>query len=130
MTVILDACQTTVPVGFEANCTAAEAPGDPVVFSKTTAGTVERLYSNTYDNRLVVGIIVSKSSDTECIVVTMGILEGIAAGLSEGLPVWISETGGVTTTRPPSGDLQIIGNAVGTDAISVNIEMRKTRVSP
>lgn len=129
MTVILDACQTTVPVGFEANCTAAEAPGDPVVFSKTTAGTVERVYSNTYDNRLVVGVIVSKSSDTECIVVTMGILDGLGPGLQEGLPVWISATGGLTTTRPLSGDLQVIGNAVGTDAVSVNIEMRKTRIS-
>jgi hypothetical protein len=127
MTVILDACQTTVPVGFQADCTANENIGDPVVFSVTDDGAVESLSSNVYDNRLVVGIINSKLSDTRCIVITMGILENISSGLTRGLPLWVSATGGLTTTKPSSGHWQVLGNAINSTSVSVNIEMRKVK---
>ena len=127
MTVILDACQTTVPVGFQADCTASESIGDPVVFSTTDDGAVESITSNVYDNRLVVGIINAKSSDTRCTVITMGILENISTGLTRGLPLWVSATGNLTTTKPPSGHWQVLGNAISSTSISVNIEMRKVK---
>lgn len=130
MTVILDACQTTVPVGFEADCTVAENVGDPVVFSKTDDRMVESLSTNVYDTRLVVGVIRSKSSDTRCMVVTMGILEDITSGLSRGAPLWVGTSGELTTTRPASGHWQILGNAISSTSISVNIEMRKVITSP
>lgn len=127
MTIILDACQTTVPVGFSADCSISESIGDPVVFSTTDDGAVERLTSNVYDSRLVVGIITSKPSPTTCVVVTMGILNEITSGLTRGLPVWVSATGGLTTTKPASGHWQILGNAISATSLSVNIEMRKVK---
>lgn len=127
MTIILDACQTTVPVGFEADCSVAELVGDPVIFSTSDDDSVERLTSNIYDSRLVVGIITEKLTPTRCIVVTMGILNDITTGLSRGLPVWVSETGGLTTTKPASGHWQVLGNAINSTSMSVNIEMRKVK---
>jgi len=127
MTVIIPACQTTVPVGFTSNCTALEQIGDPIVFSTTDDDSVERLTSNNYDSRLVVGIINEKPTPTTCVVITMGILNDITSGLSRGLPVWVSSTGGLTTTKPPSGHWQILGNAISSTSISVNIEMRKVK---
>ena len=127
MTIILDACQTTVPVGFTADCTAAEQIGDPVVFSTIDDGAVESLTSNVYDTRLVVGIINAKASDTTCTVITMGILEDITTGLSRGLPLWVDTSGKITTTKPSTGHWQVLGNAISATSISVNIEMRKVK---
>jgi hypothetical protein len=127
MTIVIPACQTTVPVGFTSNCTALEQVGDPVVFSTTDDDAVERLTSNVYDSRLVVGIITEKPTPTTCTVITMGILNSIASGLSRGLPVWVSPTGGLTTDKPPSGHWQVLGNAISESSISVNIEMRKVK---
>jgi len=128
MTRIIPACRTTVPVGFEANCTIAEAIGDPVVFSTSGDNVVERLTSNSYDSRLVIGVISEKLTPTTCIVVTMGILENIATGLSRGLPLWVSPTGSITTTRPLTGDLQVLGNAISPESVAINIEMRKVKL--
>lgn len=115
-----------IPLGFNATCTIVEQIGDPVVFHDTVDGRVESLTDNVYDSRLVVGIIQAKSSDTECFVVTLGILEGIAAGLDSGAAVWVSTTGGLTTTKPATGHLQVLGDAVSSTDISVNIEKRKS----
>ena len=104
-----------------------EQVGDPVVFSTTDDDAVERLTSNVYDSRLVVGIITEKPTPTTCTVITMGILNSIASGLSRGLPVWVSPTGGLTTDKPPSGHWQVLGNAISESSISVNIEMRKVK---
>lgn len=127
MTIVIPACQTTVPVGFTSDCTVAEQVGDPVVFSTLDDDSVERLTSNVYDSRLVVGIITEKPTPTTCIVITMGILTDITSGLSRGLPVWVSLTGGLTTTKPASGHWQVLGNAISATSISVNIEMRKVK---
>jgi hypothetical protein len=116
----------TIPLGFLATCTVAETVGDPVIFHATNADQVERLTSNSYDTRLVVGVIHSKTSPTQCFVVTMGILEGITSGLTQGQPIWISPTGTLTTTKPTTGHLQVIGNAVASTDVSVAIESRKT----
>lgn len=132
MTIILD-CDfikkgevADIPIGFLATCTASDAVGDPVIFHATVAGQVESLASNVYDG-LVVGLIESKTSDTDCFVVTLGIPPSIAlAGLDEGKPCWVGTSGGVTTTKPATGHLQVIGNAVSTTSLSINIEMRKT----
>jgi hypothetical protein len=132
MTIILD-CDflkkgeaANIPIGFLATCTVSDVVGDPVIFHPTVAGQVENISSNVYDG-LVVGLISSKSSDTDCFVVTLGIPpEIILAGQDEGNPSWVSTTGGVTTTKPVTGHLQVIGNAVSPTSISINIEMRKT----
>lgn len=118
----------TVPIGFEALCSASEAIGDPVVFSLTLDKTVERITSNVY-TQLVVGIINEKPTVTTCIVIVMGILDGIATGLSKGEAVWVSTSGGLTTTRPVTGHLQGLGIAISPTGIIVNIEQNKVILS-
>jgi hypothetical protein len=119
----------TIPLGFLAGCTTSEAAGDPVIFSDTTANVVERLTSNVYDTRLVVGIIHSKPTSTTAFVVTTGVLANVATGLAQGQTVWVSPTGGLTTTRPTTGHLQVIGSAIGSTDVSVSPEERKTILS-
>ena len=118
----------TVPIGFEALCSASEVIGDPVVFSLTLDKTVERITSNVY-TQLVVGIINEKPTVTTCIVIVMGILDGIATGLSRGEAVWVSTSGGLTTTRPVTGHLQGLGIAISPTGIIVNIEQNKVILS-
>ena len=115
-----------VPMGFDTKCTAAEAAGDPVIFSPTVDDTVIKLDDNSYGGDLVIGIIQQKLTITTCRVIMIGVLDNIATGLTRGKPVWVSETGGLTTTKPTSGDLQILGNAFSSTGILVNIESRKT----
>lgn len=134
MTIILD-CDfvkkgeaSDIPIGFLATCTASDVVGDPVIAHATVAGRVESLASNVYAG-LVIGVIESKTSDTDCFVVTLGIPPTIVlAGLDEGKPAWVSTTGGITTTKPATGHQQIIGNAISNTLVSYNIEMRKSIV--
>ena len=114
----------TVPIGFEAFCSASELIGDPVVMSLTLDKTVERITTNVY-SQLVVGIINEKPTPTTCVVIVMGILDGIAAGLTRGDALWVSPTGGITTTRPVTGHLQGLGIAVAGTDIIVSIEQNK-----
>ena len=129
MTKIIDACIKSVPiVAFESECNIEASIGDPVVFSQSDDNTVESLTSNVYDNRLVVGIISAKAEPTQCTVVTMGILENITTGLTRGLPLWVALDGSLTTTKPSSGHLQVLGNSISSTSISVNLEMRKVKL--
>jgi hypothetical protein len=114
-----------VPMGFEATCDVAVVAGDPVRFSDTIDGEVERLLNNTF-NGLVVGIVSEKPTSTTCIVILIGLLSGIGSGFTKGQPVWVSPAGHTTTTRPTSGHLQILGNATSSTDIVVNLEQRKT----
>lgn len=113
-----------VPVGFEAECAASDNVGDPVVLDASVDDRVESLSSNVYDD-LVVGIIQTKISTTRCIVIVMGLLVGITTGLTRRKAVFISTTGGLTTTPPPTGHQQIIGQAVNDTDIVININNQK-----
>lgn len=114
----------TVPIGFEADCSVAEQVGDPVVFSETIDKKVERITSNIYNN-LVVGIINEKPTPTTCIVIVSGILDNVTTGLSRGKAIFVSTTGGLTTTKPATGHLQIIGMALSATGLNVNIGTEK-----
>jgi hypothetical protein len=116
-----------IPLGFNATCTISEQVGDPVVLHDSIDGQVERLASNVYD-KLVIGIIASKSSDTECFVVVAGVLDPIGpGGYDQALnTVWVSPTGSLTTTKPVTGHLQVLGRATSSTGIVVSIENRKT----
>jgi len=129
MTIVIDACKNTVPiVAFDSECNIEASIGDPVVFSQTDDNAVESLTSNVYDNRLVVGIISNKTSPIQCTVVTMGIMDNITTGLTRGLPLWVDTDGSLTTTKPASGHLQVLGNSISSTSISVNLEMRKVKL--
>jgi hypothetical protein len=127
MVQILEACFQNIQLGFEADCTVAESIGDPVVFSDLTDDLVEKLSDNVYGSKKVVGIILSKSSDTRCFVMTAGIFDPIpgAPVLDRSESVWVSTSGGLTTTKPATGHLQVLGQAISTTGMSVSIEPRK-----
>jgi len=131
MTIVLEAClDKAVIVSFEAECDVTTVIGDPVIFSSIVDGKVDSLPNNSYGGSLVVGLVTSKPSPLVCEVATMGILTDIATGLTRGKPVWVSLTGGLTTTKPATGDLQVLGNAISPTSVAVNIEMRKVKQTP
>lgn len=115
----------TVPLGFEANCTEDEIVGDLVVFSLTVDYTVERLTSNSYDSRLVVGIINEKPTPTTAIVIVLGIVTGLASGLDRGRAVFVGTDGKPTTTVPTTGDRQIVGMALSATDFVVRVDVNK-----
>ena len=119
-----DASNVLVPLGFLADCEASDAVGDPVVVDAAVDDKVESISSNVYDD-LVVGIIHEKLSATRCVVVVMGLLPGISSGLTRRKAVFISPTGGLTTTPPATGHQQIIGQAVNSTDVVVNINNSK-----
>jgi hypothetical protein len=102
----------------------ADSVGDPVVVDANIDDKVESLSNNIYDD-LVIGIIQEKLTDTRCIVVVMGLMNGIATGLTRRKAVFISTTGGLTTTPPATGHQQIIGQAVNSTDIVVNVNNQK-----
>jgi hypothetical protein len=72
-----------------------------------------------------VGIIKEKLTTTSCIVVIAGILENITTGLTANKAVFVSLTGGLTTTKPATGHLQIMGTALSSTSMVVNVSSEK-----
>lgn len=97
-------------------CDASAAVGDLVVASQNVSDTVEVVSTNVY-NDLIFGVIISKPTSTQAEVLISGRLDGFFTGLTFGKSVFVSETGGLTTTKPATGHVQIIGRAIKSDSI-------------
>jgi hypothetical protein len=110
------------PSGFVATCTIADAVGDPVIVS--APDTVTSFATNVYAD-LCVGIIFEKPTDTTCVVVIGGIVRAITTGLVANKAVFVSTTGALTTTKPATGHLQIMGTALTTTDMVVNVAQNK-----
>jgi hypothetical protein len=71
-----------------------------------------------------IGVIISKSSDTDCVVQLFGPMVGIVSGLSESKPCVVDIDGRITQNSPtPIGlttNLWIIGTATSGNEIFVN----------
>jgi hypothetical protein len=104
-------------------CDAGAAVNDVVRMSTTVDSKVDTLTSNTYSN-LAIGVIASKPSTTTCYTRILGLHTGLA-GLTRAKPVFVSPSGIPTTTVPVSGSLQIIGVAVSSTAMIINVAMYK-----
>lgn len=116
-----------VPLGFEADCNLTDAVGDPVKVE--SAGKVTGVSTNVYTN-LMVGILKEKLTDTRCIVIIAGFLSGITSGLSQNKAVFISTSGGLTTTPPTTGHLQTIGTAISPTDLIVSAAPSKVILAP
>lgn len=121
-TVIDDNTIITTPLGFEADCAAGDVVGDPVIVS--APDTVSSFPTNIYPD-LCVGIIKEKLTTTRCVVVIGGILKNITTGLTANKAVFVSDTGGLTTTPPTTGHLQIMGTALSSTDMVVNVSQEK-----
>ena len=118
---------TIAQFGFTATCDPDLDVGSPVVVSETVDEKVEGLTDNNYGKRRVVGIVYSKPSPTAttCFVAEFGTIEITGASFTRSEPVWVSTTGGLTSTAPSSGDIQSVGVALSATKIRLNIDPRK-----
>lgn len=102
---------------FNAFCTAIEQVGDWIYIKNNATKTVAAAKADNPATSLVKGIIISKSTDFNCVVQTDGIV--FLSGLTEGTRYFLSATvaGAMTTTIPASGTGHIV-RSVGTSLTS------------
>ena len=99
------------------NCSTTSSSGDLVYESDSISNGVDVSTSNT-DNRNIVGIILSKPTTTTCRVLFEGTYNVSLSGLSKGDKVYLSNSGAITSAKPTSGYVQILGNAIDSDAVN------------
>ncbi len=113
---------------FAANCLSADRVGDCVYSSAPPASgvvQVTRCDPFNYATLPAIGVIVSKSTSTNCVVQYGGILTGVYGGLERPLPVFLASDGGLTHAVPTADVghpvwLQHMGSAVGESVIALN----------
>lgn len=110
------------PSGFAAACAISDSVGDPVIV--TSPGVVTSFALNVYPD-LCVGIIYEKPTPTSCIVVIGGIVEGVTVGLTANKAVFVSTSGQLTTTKPATGHIQVMGTALTSTDMVVNVAPSK-----
>lgn len=91
-------------------CLATVAVGDLVVPSELTAGNVETLSTNVYNN-LCLGVVISKPTLTTAEVLVSGRLTGLS-GLPIGRPLFVGTSGALTAIKPATGHLQTMGMSI------------------
>lgn len=100
------------------NCLASANVGDLVVESDVIFDMVDTVTDNT-DLRPVFAMIISKPSSTTCEILILGQVTGFS-GLNKGYKVFLSETGGLTSTPPTTGYMQSLGVAKESDTVDFN----------
>lgn len=106
-------------------CLAGAAIGDLVVESATVTNLVETVTDNT-DVRPVFAIIIDKPTDTTCTIVLLGRVSGFS-GLTKGSKVFLSTSGGITSTPPTTDYMQSLGVAKEVDTIDFNPNMQRVK---
>lgn len=112
---------STVKVEF--TCDASAAVYDWVIMSQTVTGKVESVVNNNYDD-LIVGVICDKPTSTTCNVMMLGRLDGFA-GLTPGFRVFVDTGGTPSTSKPPTGAVQVLGLAISTTEMLVDVQRSK-----
>jgi hypothetical protein len=102
--------ETAAKVADVFGCAATVAVGDLVVPSEATAGNVEALSSNVYNN-LCFGVVVAKPTLTTAEVLVSGKLVGLSA-LPIGRPLFVGADGKLTAIKPATGHLQTMGISI------------------
>lgn len=90
-------------------CTASTAVNDVVFQSSGADQSVEPFVNNTVSNQAL-GICIEKINATTCKVLLLGIATGFS-GLTRGARIFLSTTGTLSPTKPPTGYLQNLGIA-------------------
>lgn len=110
---------------FPAECLATDAVGDCVYARQSAVGGVYQVTKvDPHDEATMpaVGIILSKTSDTDCVVQVAGLVEGVYGGMDIRKALYVDEDGGLTQVLPAlvPGDrmfVQGMGMAVDEDAL-------------
>lgn len=106
-------------------CLAGAAIGDLIVESDSVTNLVETVTDNT-DIRPVFAVIIDKPTDTTCTILLLGRVSGFS-GLTKGSKVFLSVTGGITSTPPTTGYMQSLGVAKEVDTIDFNPNMQRVK---
>lgn len=119
-----------------ADCTAAEAVGDPVYISSAAVGDRWQVRTTDYTdfNKMpAVGVIIDKPTATTCVVQVGGEVS-IYTGLTVGRKVFVSISGieQPPVSRPLSGVkyVQSLGVATGTTTVAMNVGSSMVRIRP
>ncbi len=100
---------------LQRTCDASALVGDFVVQGFLNANSVD-VVSNNIDMRSVIGIIVEKPTTTDAIVMTKGVISGLA-GMIKTQKVYLGADGKMTPIIPTDGYLQILGHAIDEDKV-------------
>jgi len=90
------------------NCDSGLAVGDLVMESGVNALEVVEVLNNN-DTRLIIGIVLSKPTSTTAKILFKGPLTGLS-GYTAGQKVYCGTTGGMSSSIPSTGYMQILGN--------------------
>jgi len=100
---------------LQRTCDAGAVVGDFVVQGFLNANSVDVVTSN-IDKRTVIGIIVEKPTVTDAIVMTKGVISGLA-GMIKSQKVYLGADGKISPAIPLSGYLQVLGHAIDEDKV-------------
>ena len=106
-------------------CLASAQIGDLVVESEVLVDRVDVVGDNT-DVRPVFAIIIDKLSDTECVILLLGVIGGFS-GLTKGRKIFLSTSGGLTSTPPSTGYMQSLGVAKEASIIDFFPNMQRVK---
>lgn len=107
------------------DCLASASVGDLVMESETLVNRVDVATDNT-DIRPIFAVIIEKTSATECVILLLGQMSGFS-GLTKGRKVFLSTSGGITSTPPTTGYLQSLGVAKEDSIVDFRPNMQRVR---
>jgi len=109
-------------------CLASAQVGEFVMESEVLVDRIDVTTGNG-DIRPVFAIIIEKTSDTTCNILLLGQVSGFS-GLTKGRKVFLSDTGGVTSTPPTTGYVQSLGVAKEESIIDFRPNMQRVKRTP
>lgn len=111
----------------ERTCLSTLAVGELVSESNGIPNGVDLVADNT-DTRSVVGIVIEKKSTTTAIVLFSGRIEGLS-GFTKSKKIFLDTDGTMTSTKPTTGYLHIIGQCNNEGVINFNPVNTKTKLT-
>ncbi len=108
-------------------CLAAVEVGNLVMESTNIPNGIEAVVNNT-DVRSVIGVVLEKKSTTEAIILLKGRVEGLS-GYIKSQKVYLGTDGAMTATKPSTGYLHILAQAIDADKINFDPVNTKIKLS-
>jgi hypothetical protein len=120
---------------LEANCLASDNAGDAVYVTGDRVGTryqVTKVDISDVTKMPAIGVILEKTSSTECVVVTSGEVEGVYTGLTAGGLLFLDAAGTIAQSPPVPAPLQTLflqsmGIALDSSVILLAVDFRIVR---
>jgi len=108
------------------NCDSGVSVGDIVCESSSLTNGVDKL-TNNKDVRSAIGWVFNKPTSTSAEILFDGLISGLS-GLAKSGKVFLSSSGGFTSTKETEGYLHILGHAVDADKFDFNPVNTKVKI--